>query len=176
MATCDPSRYVIHLFSIVFCVKLTTDAAFPHCTNVDDIYNGQYIPAGTIIMGNAWYAEFFLVLFPCLFFTDNDGYRSMFHDPVFYPNPTEFKPERYLKEDGTLNPDPKDPCTFAFGFGRRICPGRFLSDSSLYRVITSILSVCDVFPISAGPAIDVCPKHRERLGVGEPRWTSRKSV
>ena len=70
----------------------------------------------------------------------------MLHDPVFYPNPTEFKPERFLKEDGTLNPDAKDPGAFAFGFGRRICPGRFLSDSSLYSVITSVLSVYDLLP------------------------------
>lgn len=70
----------------------------------------------------------------------------MLHDPVFYPNPTEFKPERFLKEDRTLNPDAKDPGAFAFGFGRRICPGRFLSDSSLYSVITSVLSVYDLLP------------------------------
>ena len=33
------------------------------------------------------------------------------------PNPTEFKPERFLKEDGMLNPDAKDPGAFGFRFG-----------------------------------------------------------
>ena len=50
-----------------FRCKLTADAAVSHCTEVDNIYEGQYIPAGTIIMGNAWYAVFLLVLFHCLF-------------------------------------------------------------------------------------------------------------
>ena len=70
----------------------------------------------------------------------------MLHDPAFYPNPSEFKPERFLKEDGTVNPDAKDPGAFAFGFGRRISPGRFLSDFSLYSVITSGLFVYDLLP------------------------------
>ncbi|KAF8957836.1 hypothetical protein BDZ97DRAFT_1844248 [Flammula alnicola] len=65
---------------------------------------------------------------------------------LYYFNPTEFKPEHFLKADGTLNLDAKDPGAFAFGFGRRICPGRFLSDTSLYSVITSMLSVYDLLP------------------------------
>ena len=46
------------LSTSLFGVKLTYAAAVPHYTEVDDIYKGQYIPSGTIIMGNAWYALF----------------------------------------------------------------------------------------------------------------------
>ena len=67
-------------------------------------------------MGNAWYAVFFFSFILLHLFTDADEYRSMLHDPAFYPNPAEFKPERFLKEDGALNPDVKDPGAFAFGF------------------------------------------------------------
>ena len=42
----------------------------------------------------------------------------MLHDPLNYPEPQLFKPERFLKTDGTLNPDVLEP-EMTFGFGRR---------------------------------------------------------
>lgn len=43
--------------------------------------------------------------------------RQMLRDPKTYPNPTEFKPERFLSCDGK---EPElDPRTICFGFGRR---------------------------------------------------------
>ena len=44
--------------------------------------------------------------------------RAILHDPVDYPSPEEFKPERFLK-DGRLDPTIRSPLTIAFGFGRR---------------------------------------------------------
>ena len=41
----------------------------------------------------------------------------MTHDPVEYPDPDAFNPERWLK-DGEIDPDMKEP-DMAFGFGRR---------------------------------------------------------
>ena len=40
------------------------------------------------------------------------------HDPVEYPDPDAFKPERFL-QDGKPNPNVRDPNEVAFGFGRR---------------------------------------------------------
>ena len=53
-----------------------------------------------------------------------------------------FKPERYL-ETATHSPEP-DPRNFIFGFGRRICPGRFVADNALFITIAQSLAVFDV--------------------------------
>jgi len=47
--------------------------------------------------------------------------RSILHDESVYPDPFEFRPDRYLDEDGKLKQLGKaeDPATAAFGFGRR---------------------------------------------------------
>lgn len=43
----------------------------------------------------------------------------MLHNPDHYPNPEEFRPERFLK-DGAMRKDILDPfATGVFGFGRR---------------------------------------------------------
>jgi hypothetical protein len=75
----------------------------------------------------------------------------------------EYQPERYLKA-GKLNPDMMDAGSAAFGFGRRsvnptcsatyisfsiipsICPGRHLSDNSLYLIVSCLLAVYDIKP------------------------------
>ncbi|KAK7677331.1 hypothetical protein QCA50_019661 [Cerrena zonata] len=70
----------------------------------------------------------------------------MLHDPEDYPEPERFNPDRFLK-DGKLNPDVRDPLTLAFGFGRRVCPGRHLSDGSLFMMIASVLHTFDIHPV-----------------------------
>ena len=45
--------------------------------------------------------------------------RGILHDPVVYPDPMDFKPERYFSEDGTLDFSVNDPEKLAFGYGRR---------------------------------------------------------
>ncbi|EMD36556.1 hypothetical protein CERSUDRAFT_115591 [Gelatoporia subvermispora B] len=96
----------------------------PHATSADDEYEGYFIPKGAVVMANQW---------------------AILHDPEDYPEPELFKPERFLK-DGKLDPDVRDPSTIAFGFGRRICPGRHLSDASVFINVASILHVFDMKP------------------------------
>jgi hypothetical protein len=57
-----------------------------------------------------------------------------------------FKPERFLKSDEQPFPEP-DPHSLSFGFGRRICPGRLLADTSLFINAAQSLAV---FSISKG--------------------------
>jgi hypothetical protein len=47
------------------------------------------------------------------------AFSAMLHDDQVFSNPSNFIPERFLK-DGSLNPDLPDPQVIAtFGFGRR---------------------------------------------------------
>ena len=43
----------------------------------------------------------------------------MLHDEDIFPQPNEFRPERYLGDDDTPLDRTRDPSVLAFGFGRR---------------------------------------------------------
>ncbi|KAJ7113791.1 hypothetical protein C8R44DRAFT_630438 [Mycena epipterygia] len=47
-----------------------------------------------------------------------------------YPDPSVFKPERFLR-DGKPNPAVRD-LQAVFSFGRRICPGRHMAVSFIW--------------------------------------------
>lgn len=90
----------------------------PHRLNVDDIYDGRFLPAGSMVIANAW---------------------AMLHDDDVFPEPDKFKPERFV------GPVTKCPDA-AFGFGRRTCPGRFMARSSLWIGIVSVLAAFKITP------------------------------
>ena len=50
-----------------------------------------------------------------------------------------FRPERHLST-ATHKPEP-DPRDYIFGYGRRICPGRFVADNALFITIAQSLAV-----------------------------------
>ena len=87
-------------------------------------------------------------------------FRAILHDPKRYPDPEEFKPERFLNEDGSVREDPA--LSLAFGVGKRICPGRHLVDSTVFIVACSVLSVFNVTK-SKDKKIPV------HVGVSDPR-------
>ncbi|KAJ7234222.1 cytochrome P450-like protein [Mycena rebaudengoi] len=64
------------------------------------------------------------------------------HDETLYPDLYAFKPERFLL-DSEPNIDVRAP-DFAFGYGRRVCPGRHMAMSSMWITIASILSTFDI--------------------------------
>lgn len=69
--------------------------------------------------------------------------RSFAHDPEIYNEPIKFNPGRFLQHEDGVAPE-CDPKKFVFGFGRRICPGRFLADASLFLIISKSLAVFDI--------------------------------
>jgi cytochrome P450 len=66
----------------------------------------------------------------------------MLHDPTLYPDPDTFKPERFINTDGSLRDDPN--LTSAFGFGKRICPGRHVVDAILFSMTASLLAAFNI--------------------------------
>ncbi|KXN82953.1 O-methylsterigmatocystin oxidoreductase [Leucoagaricus sp. SymC.cos] len=117
----DSLPYISALVKETLRFQAITPFAIPHYLTEDDEYNGYFLPGRSVVLGNVW---------------------AILHDKEDYPEPLEFKPERFLK-DGKVNPEVREP-TAAFGFGRRICPGRHIAVSSLYLSIASILSVFTV--------------------------------
>jgi cytochrome P450 len=89
------------------------------------------------MVANAWYVDCLTYMKVCL-----RCYRAILHDPVLYPEPEEFKPERFLNKDGTVREDPA--ISLAFGIGKRICPGRHFVDAAVFTVTSSVLSVFNV--------------------------------
>ena len=69
-------------------------------------------------------------------------FRAILHDPEIYPDPEEFKPERFLNEDGSVRDDPT--LSLVFGIGKRICPGRHFVDATIFIFASSVLSVFNV--------------------------------
>ncbi|KAJ7746782.1 cytochrome P450 [Mycena maculata] len=97
----------------------------PHRVTEDDVHEGWFLPKGSLVITNIW---------------------KMAHDPRVYSNPMVFEPDRFIAKDGK-KPE-LDPRDLAFGFGRRICPGRDLADASIF--ITCVMTLA-VFNISKHP-------------------------
>lgn len=104
--------------------KLVTPMSVPHCTSADDEYRGFFIPKGSVVFAAAW---------------------SILHNPVEFPDPESFNPDRFLK-DGKLNPDVLDPTVACFGFGRRICAGRYFALNQLYSTVATVLHIFNISP------------------------------
>ena len=47
-------------------------------------------------------------------------HRGIFHDEAVYPDSHTFNPDRFLTDDGEINPSVPDPEHRVFGSGRRL--------------------------------------------------------
>ncbi|KAJ8517792.1 hypothetical protein ONZ45_g5071 [Pleurotus djamor] len=103
----------------------------------DDEYRNYSIPKGTTVLGNIW---------------------AITHDPQVFPDPDAFNPDRFLdrkrNDDLGINPVPET----VFGFGRRICPGRFLAIDTIWIVIASVISVYKLSKLTNENGEEVEPK------------------
>ncbi|KAL2850249.1 O-methylsterigmatocystin oxidoreductase [Aspergillus pseudoustus] len=69
------------------------------------------------------------------------------HDETVYSDPDLFKPERFLSTEDNASKVPEpDPKKYIFGFGRRICPGRFLADDRLWLFVAQFLACFSIAP------------------------------
>ena len=70
----------------------------------------------------------------------------MLHDENVYTDPFEFNPDRFIDpETGKLDYSrARDPAHACFGFGRRICPGKFMAFESLWLLIASLIATFNI--------------------------------
>ncbi|KAG2131611.1 cytochrome P450 [Suillus bovinus] len=101
-----------------------------HRATKDLIWNNYLIPAGAIVIGNLW---------------------AIANDSEVFPEPQKFNPQRWIDDAGRVRGDLK---FFAFGFGRRVCPGQHVANRSLFINTALILWA---FRLSENPAAKIDP-------------------
>ena len=124
-----------------------TAGGLPHQLTKDDVYDGFFLPAGTIVHPNQW---------------------AIHREAALYPDPETFNPDRWL--DPSF-PTYKEPLSkypnlqgfSAFGFGRRICPGLNIAERSLFLLVARL-----------GWAVDV--RKKEGVKVKEYEYTTGFNV
>ncbi|RXW13378.1 hypothetical protein EST38_g12477 [Candolleomyces aberdarensis] len=91
----------------------------------EDEYKGYRLPAGATIVPNAW---------------------AMLHDENVYSDPFTFNPDRFINpQTGQVDyTHARDPSHACWGFGRRVCPGRYMAFSATWLGIASLVAVFDI--------------------------------
>ncbi|TFK68100.1 cytochrome P450 [Pluteus cervinus] len=97
--------------------------AVPHRLMKDDSFNGYFFPANTTFIANSW---------------------GFLNDPEMFPNPSQFNPDRFINKNNEIRTDLLDAKLVAFGYGRRICPGRFLGDSAVWIGVATMLATFEL--------------------------------
>ncbi|THU94427.1 cytochrome P450 [Dendrothele bispora CBS 962.96] len=95
--------------------------AVPHHSIEDDVYEGYFIPKGTTFVANSW---------------------AILHNKHAYPDPLKFNPERFVQKEGEKLPP--SPLLYAFGYGRRQCPGRPFALDNAWLAIACILATFNI--------------------------------
>ncbi|TBU30647.1 cytochrome P450 [Dichomitus squalens] len=115
---------------------VTPLAAPPHRLIQPDKYREYQLEEGTMCVGNMW---------ACL------------HDEKLYPDPEKFFPERFELEKDPERLRLMDTDNYAFGFGRRRCPGMHFADQSLFLTFSSIMACFDIAPITDSSGEPILP-------------------
>ncbi|KAH9475128.1 Cytochrome P450 monooxygenase virE [Psilocybe cubensis] len=97
--------------------------ATPHCSSQDFTYKGTFIPKNTVVLLNCF---------------------TLHHNESRYPEPLKFNPERYINDKLSCSESAKlanvmDRDHWAFGAGRRICPGLPAAERELWLAISRLL-------------------------------------
>ncbi|KAL8912991.1 MAG: hypothetical protein Q9171_002122 [Xanthocarpia ochracea] len=114
----DHLPYVNAMVNEVFRWHPVAPLAVPHKVDEETSYGGFRIPKGAYLIPSIWW---------------------FLHDPETYSDPSSFDPDRYLEPRN--EPDPTEA---NFGFGRRICPGRFVADQTLFITVSRLLAAFNI--------------------------------
>ncbi|QRV92189.1 cytochrome P450 family protein [Ceratobasidium sp. AG-Ba] len=112
-----------------------------HVVSGDKTYR---IPARTVVFANFW---------------------QVLHDPKVYEHPDRFMPERFL-----VPSPPPDPEMFAFGSGRRSCPGARIAQQSMWITISNILANFTIAKVKDENGVGITPEELYvNAGISRPQ-------
>ncbi|KZP19003.1 cytochrome P450 [Athelia psychrophila] len=115
--------------------KVLVPFAMPHMLTEDDEYRGWFLPSGIMVIPNSW---------------------AILNDPVVYPDPSVFNPERFLR-NGKIDPEVQDPEVAVFGYGRRICPGQRIANAFTWLSAGYIIASFDIRKVVGSDGLPVEP-------------------
>ncbi|KAM4826468.1 cytochrome P450 1A1-like [Thomomys bottae] len=106
----------------------------PHSTTKHTSLNGFYIPKGRCVFVNQWQVN---------------------HDQKLWGDPSEFRPERFLTPQGTVDKVLGDK-VMLFGLGKRRCLGEVVGRLEVFLFLAILLQQVE-FSVSPGKKVDMTP-------------------
>nr|KAF6499681.1 cytochrome P450 family 1 subfamily A member 1 [Molossus molossus] len=106
----------------------------PHSTTRDTSLSGFYIPKGRCVFVNQWQIN---------------------HDQKLWDDPSEFRPERFLTPNGTINKALSEQVVL-FGLGKRKCIGETIARFEVFLFLAILLQQVE-FSIPPGVKVDMTP-------------------
>ncbi|KAF9066792.1 cytochrome P450 [Rhodocollybia butyracea] len=132
--------YVEAIYQEIMRISPPVPLGISHVASEDDSYMGYHIPKG--------FSPFSLMLFDVKLSMFLSGCTvvpniwAMNRDPNLYSEPDKFIPERFL--DSPSGPFKSVNDIYAYGFGRRVCPGRYIADTTVWLTIAYVLATLDL--------------------------------
>lgn len=109
----------------------------PHGVVCDTYFRGYFIPKDAIIVPNL---------------------DSVLHDPDMFPDPEEFRPDRFINDQGEFV---NNEALIPFSSGRRICLGESLARMELFLFLTCMVQRFQFLPEVNSPL----PSRKGILGI-----------
>ncbi|XP_046401397.1 methyl farnesoate epoxidase-like [Ischnura elegans] len=108
--------YLEAVLQEVMRINTIAPTAVPHRVTQDTTFAGFNIPKNTWLDLSLW---------------------SISHDPAKWENPDDFRPERFIDENGKLI---RDDISLNFGFGKRVCVGMSFAKNCLFLFFGAMLA------------------------------------
>lgn len=122
--------YICACVKEILRLRPSTNNGTPHYTTSDVFYKDFRIPKDTVVSINQY---------------------AINYDPSIYESPEKFRPERHLPfpsnaKNVLASCNDLGPARYVWGAGRRICPGMYLAQNSLFITVAKILWAFEVRP------------------------------